>query len=204
MDAHVNVRENQQAQIAIAAGAALLIAGLLLVMVVLPAEYGVDPLGTGARLGLTRLAETGEQVDALNAAAATPTTGQGTIIVAQARRFQQETVAFTLGPKEGMEYKYRLDKGQALLYAWTASVPVAYEAHAEPDGAPRGYAQSYEKGADRASAAGTLTAPFAGIHGWYWENPSDTPITVTLSTAGYYTLSHEFRTGAPTRNKTFQ
>src|SRR5262249_48186066 len=36
-------------KIAVAAGAALLGAGLILVMFVLPAEYGVDPLGTGAR-----------------------------------------------------------------------------------------------------------------------------------------------------------
>jgi hypothetical protein len=102
-----------------------------------------------------------------------------------------------------MEYKYRLDKGQVLLFSWTASVPVAYEAQAEPDGAPRGYAQSYEKGTGRASASGTLTAPFPGIHGWYWENPTDQPVTVTLSTSGFYNLAHEFRTGAPVRNKTF-
>ena len=44
--------ENEQAleakdKIAIAAGAALLAAGLILVMFVLPAEYGIDPVGTG-------------------------------------------------------------------------------------------------------------------------------------------------------------
>jgi hypothetical protein len=204
MDMDMNPREQAQAKIAAAAGAALLAAGLLLVIVVLPAEYGVDPLGTGARLGLRELAQTGRQVDALNAAATTQATGQAVILVPQERPFHEESVTFTLGPKEGMEYKYRLDKGQALLYSWTASVPVAYEAHAEPDGAPRGYAQSYEKGTDRAVASGTLTAPFAGIHGWFWENPGSAPITVTLSTAGYYTLSHEFRTGAPVKNKTFQ
>ena len=39
-------------------------------MIVLPAEYGVDPLGTGARLGLLPLGVVGQQVDALNGAAA--------------------------------------------------------------------------------------------------------------------------------------
>ncbi|MEQ1757280.1 MAG: hypothetical protein ABL986_03105 [Vicinamibacterales bacterium] len=190
-------------RIALAGGVALLVAGLILVMFVLPAEYAVDPLGVGARTGLLDLGVTGQQVEALTASAPTAA-GQAAIIVPQERKFQQEDVTFTLGPKEGMEYKYRLDKGQALLFAWTASVPVSYEAHAEPDGAPRGYAQSYEKGAGRANASGTLTAPFPGIHGWYWENPTDQPITVTLSTSGFYTLSHEFRTGAPTKNKTFQ
>lgn len=190
-------------RLAVAAGVALLVAGLLLVMFVLPAEYAVDPLGVGARTGLLEIGVTGQQVSALESAVPA-TVGQTPIIVGQERRFQEETVEFRLGAREGMEYKYRLDKGQALLYSWSASVPVSYEAHAEPDGAPRGYAQSYEKGTDRASASGTLTAPFTGIHGWFWENPSDQPITVTLSTAGYYTLSHEFRTGAPVKNKSFQ
>ena len=53
-------------RIAVAAGAALLAAGLILVMFVLPAEYGVDPLGTGARFGLLELGVTGQQVEALD------------------------------------------------------------------------------------------------------------------------------------------
>lgn len=195
-------------RIGLAAGAALLVAGLVLVMFVLPAEYAVDPLGVGARTGLLDLGVTGQQVAALEATAATTAGSAGTaptaaIIVPRDKGFQHEAVTFTLGPREGMEYKYRLEKGQPLLFSWTASVPVSYEAHAEPDGAPRGYAQSYEKGSDRASASGTLTAPFSGIHGWYWENPTDAPITVTLTTSGFYTLAHEFRTGAPVKNKTF-
>ena len=55
----------------------------------------------------------------------------------------------------------------------------------------------------RNEASGTLTAPFSGIHGWYWENTTDQEITVTLTSAGYYNLSHEFRSGQPTKNKTF-
>lgn len=190
-------------RIAAAAGAALLAAGLILVMFVLPAEFGVDPLGTGARVGLLDLGLTGQQVEALEQAAATGEAGQAALIVPQERTFQTETVEFTVGPREGMEYKYRLDKGEALLYSWRTPTPVAYEFHAEPDGAPRGYAQTYEK-AQASQASGTLTAPFSGIHGWYWENPSDRAITVTLTTAGYYNISHEFRTGAPVKNKMFQ
>jgi hypothetical protein len=189
-------------RLAVAAGAALLAAGLVLVMFVLPAEYGVDPLGTGARLGLVELGVTGQQVRAL-AAAATGAPGQTAAIVPQARAFQEETVEFTVGPHEGIEYKYRLDKGGALLYSWNATAPVSYELHAEPDGAPRGYAETYEKGEGTSQAAGTLNAPFPGIHGWYWENPGDQEVTVTLKTAGFYSMSHEFRKDAPVKNKMF-
>ena len=189
-------------RLAVAAGAALLAAGLILVMFVLPAEYGVDPLGTGARVGPLDLGVVGQQVEALSKTAADGS-GQATIVVPQDRAFTQETVEFKVGPRQGMEYKYRLDKGEALLYSWKTTGPVNYEFHAEPDGAPRGYAQTYEKVDRKSEASGTLTAPFPGIHGWYWENTTDQEITVTLTTAGYYNLSHEFRSGQATKNKTF-
>ena len=47
----------QRARIALAAAAAMLVAGVLLMAAILPAEYGVDPLGTGKLLGLTSLAK---------------------------------------------------------------------------------------------------------------------------------------------------
>jgi hypothetical protein len=191
-------------RLAVAAGAALLAAGLILVMFVLPAEFAVDPLGTGARFGLLPLGVVGQQVAQLEANAAAGAAGQAAIVVGQEKPFQQESVDFTLKAREGMEYKYRLDKGEALLYAWSATAPVNFEFHAEPDGAPAGYAQTYEKKSAQSGASGTLTAPFPGIHGWYWENTTNQDVTVTLKTAGFYNLSHEFRNGQPTKNKTFQ
>jgi hypothetical protein len=190
------------ARLSLAAAAALLVAGLLLVTVVLPAEYGADPLGTGRMLGLTALGETAQQVEALEAAAPTQAGGQA-IVVAQDRPFTTDRVEFQLAAGEGMEYKYRLEKGESLLFSWSATAPVNYELHAEPDGAPRGYAQSYELGQQRREASGTVNAPFSGIHGWFWENTTGAPVTVTLNASGYFTLAHEFRTGQPVKNKTF-
>jgi hypothetical protein len=190
-------------RLAVAFGAALLIAGVLLVTVILPAEYAIDPLGTGAKLGLLALGETGKQVAALESAKGTGAGGVP-ILAPQEKAFTQETVTFQVKPREGMEYKYRLEKGEALLYSWTASAPMNTEFHAEPDGAPRGYAQSYEKKDGMTGASGTLTAPFSGIHGWYWQNTTSQDQTVTLTSAGYYNLAHEFRTDQAVRNKNFK
>lgn len=192
-------------RIAIAAGIALLVAGLVLVFFVLPAEFAVDPFGVGARTGLLDLGVTGQQVAALEAATASTSgpTGETPIISPDDKQVRHESVTFSLKPREGMEYKYRLAKGQVLLFTWAASVPVNFEAHAEPDGAPRGYAQTYEKGNGRQTASGTLTAPFSGIHGWFWENTTDEPATVTLTASGFYTLSHEFRSNEAVKTKTF-
>ena len=193
-----------RSRIAVAAGAALLVAGLVLVMFVLPAEFAVDPFGIGARSGLLQLGVTGQQVDALESAKTSGTTQGAAIVVAQEKPFQQETVDFKLAPGEGMEYKYRLDKGESLLYSWKATAPVDYEFHAEPDGAPRGYAQTYEKVPQRSQASGTLVAPFPGIHGWYWENKTGQEVTVTLTASGFYNMSHEFRGSAPVKTRTYQ
>lgn len=194
--------DQQRGYIALAAGIAVLVAGLVLVSVVLPAEFGVDPLGTGTRLGLVALAETGEQVEALNAQATTQTAGQA-ILVAQDRPFTSEKTEFVLPPGQGMEYKYRLEKGESLLFSWTATAPVNYELHAEPDGAPRGYAQTYEKADQSPGKSGTVNAPFSGIHGWYWENTTGAPVTVTLTASGYFSLAHEFWPGQAVKNRSF-
>jgi hypothetical protein len=190
-------------RIALVGGAALLAAGLILVGAVLPAEYGVDPLGIGRMLGLTALGDVQQNLAAFEASRAESAGGANTI-TPQERGYQQETVEFKLGPHEFIEYKYRLDQGEALLYSWKASAAVDVEFHAEPDGAPRGYAESYEKKSGVAAASGTLVAPFSGIHGWYWENTTDGDVTVTLSAAGFYNMAHEFKKDLPPTNKMFQ
>jgi hypothetical protein len=190
-------------RIALAAGAALLVAGVILIVAVLPAEFGVDPTGVGRRLGLTAMSDVARQVDALSEGR-TAGAGGAPIVAPQERAYQQETVTFTLRPGEFIEYKYRLAKSEALLYSWKATGPVNVDLHAEPDGAPRGYAESYEKRDRVTQGSGTLTAPFAGIHGWYWQNQGDREVTVSLASAGFYKISHEFREGLPARNKIFQ
>ena len=188
---------------ALVVGTALLVAGLILVIAVLPAEFGVDPLGIGRKLGLTAMHDV--QASLATFQATRGGAPSGTIIVApQTRAYQQETVTFEIAPGDSVEYKYRLDKGEALLYSWNATAPVNYEFHAEPDDAPRGYAETYEKKSATDIAAGTLTAPFSGIHGWYWENPGRVAVTVTLSAAGFYNMSHEFRKNAQPTTKMFQ
>ena len=189
-------------RIGLVIGVALLVAGLVFVGAVLPAEYGSDPLGTGRLLGLTPLGDLEQQMAAFESARATDSPGARTIAPAE-RGFASETRTFTLEPRAFIEYKYRLDKGQVLLYSWTASAPVNVEFHAEPDGAPAGYAETYEKTTAITTASGTLTAPFAGIHGWYWENTTDAPATVTVNASGFYRLSYEFRKDQPAVTKTF-
>lgn len=172
---------------AIAAGAAL----VLLVVAVLPAEYGIDPLGTGRALGLTALASTEEEE---SAAANTLEEVRPGVNTAQSRALVQDTFTVELRPFEGVEYKYRVEQGGALVYNWTASTDVGFDFHGEPDGAPARYSESYGKGTAR-SAQGSFLAPTSGVHGWFWENTGSGRVTITLTTSGFYSASTEYRDG---------
>jgi len=110
--------------------------------------------------------------------------------------FRQHSIQLKLAPKEGMEFKYRIDHGGAMLYSWTATSPLYWELHSQPDNAPRGYADFFDINEGRGSH-GVYNAPFTGIHGWWWENRSDREVTITLTTSGFYSETHEFRKGVP-------
>jgi hypothetical protein len=158
-----------------ATGIAFAVACLLLFVAILPAEFGFDPLGTGRLLGLTALSDSGPRA-----------------IEPQPAVFKRDATQFILGPYEFLEYKYRLEKGGSMLFSWEATGPVIYDFHSEPDGAPAGYAQSFDK-QTLPQAHGTYTAPFSGIHGWFWENPGSKTVTIKLTTAGFFSAAQEFK-----------
>lgn len=179
-------------QLAVTTLAALLVAVAILITIVLPAEYGLDPLGTGAKLGLTIMskAAVAEPVAApAGATGVTPVT-EGSVARYTAT-YKRDAAEFTLGPYEYVEYKYHLASGASMLYSWTASAPVIHDFHGEHDGDANNVT-SYDKNSRR-DDHGAFTAPFSGIHGWYWENPGGTPITVKVTSSGFYASALEFR-----------
>jgi hypothetical protein len=152
--------------------AAFAAAVIILLIAVLPAEYGVDPSGLGKLAGFTKLyQEKTEQSVARHRS--------------EPEIFRNNTVEILLGPKQGLEYKFIVKQGGALLYSWTADDVVDYEFHGERVNDASGAFESYEKKTGQ-SANGSFTAPFEGTHGWYWKNTTIYPITVKLRTAGYY------------------
>jgi hypothetical protein len=170
---------------------ALVAAGIVLVTAVLPAEYGIDPTGLGQRLGLRALFEANAEAEAAAAAPATIVAAEGGPVFPQSNDYRFDTREFTIPPKIGIEFKYDLDKGATMLYSWRASGFVEFDFHTEKAGAPRGTSDSFEKG-EAVAKKGGYTAPYSGIHGWYWENKSDREITVTLTTAGFYESARLF------------
>jgi hypothetical protein len=179
-------RERLLRSTVLAAGAALLI----LFTIVLPAEYGVDPLGAGRLLGLTALGEA-KRVSA--------NMESGSVMNAHPRQSRSARITIELGPREELEYKAQLAQGEPLLYSWrVAGGPVYYEFHGEPTEGewPAGFFRSYEINERGAEAHGSFVAPFTGRHGWYWRNLSDEPAAITLEASGYYTKLGRIEEGA--------
>jgi hypothetical protein len=176
----------------------LVIAGILLATIILPAEYNLDPLGTGRLLGLTEIASpTVEAAELPKPAAAGLAPTQSGPLGQYPSEFKLDVFEITLQPYEYVEYKYQLEQHATMLFSWTASAALIQDFHGERTSAGKGEKgpseeQSYDK-QNRRQANGSFTAPFAGIHGWYWENPGSDPITIRLNSSGFYSAAVEIR-----------
>ena len=79
-----------------------------------------------------------------------------------------------------------------LEYEWTSNnTPLYFDLHGEPKGDTTGYFESYTI-ATSDEMKGSFTTPFAGSHGWYWKNTTESPITVKLIVKGEY-ISHSLK-----------
>lgn len=174
--------------------AAVVVAAILLVTAVLPAEAGIDPTGIGRQLGLTTLGELKHASQATfpakavapPVAAAVSVAGPADAAAQAAYAFRSDELSLTLKPGEGAEIKAVMRAGDQMVYEWTADKgEVFFEFHGEPKGAPADVFASYEKGST-GTAKGEFEAPFEGIHGWYWKNRARSPVTIQLKTSGVY------------------
>ncbi|MDX8388326.1 MAG: HupE/UreJ family protein [Ghiorsea sp.] len=100
----------------------------------------------------------------------------------------KDTITVDIPARGEIEYKVMLSKGAVLEYTWkTAGTELFFDFHGDPKDNTAGSFKSYGKGT-KSQASGSLTAPFEGNHGWYWQNRSNQPVQVTLDVKGVYQL----------------
>ena len=182
------------------------VAALLLLTMVLPAEYGVDPTGVGRVLGLTKMGEIKMQLaraaaadaaadsavgapaaviaaappPSANAIAAVPPPASATSPVAKS-----EEVQVILRPGESNEVKLAMSKGSRVSYKWSTDRGVVnYDTHADRKEPPAIKYHGYGKGQGKPSDEGVLVAAFDGMHGWFWRNRTNEVVTVALRATG--------------------
>jgi hypothetical protein len=180
-------------------GAALAGAAVLLVLVVLPAEYGIDPTGLGSRMGLAAMHEPSRTLqiqDVIGGNAGyrevkVPDPGQPTPLpnpaVVQLKKVDATTRTLTvhLDVDKETEIKALLDPAQVLLYSWHSDGEVYTDFHGHEPDAGDAFVR-YEEQQSGHEGRGSLVAPFKGEHGWYWLNISDKPVTIKLTVTGYF------------------
>jgi hypothetical protein len=156
---------------------AAFIAFVVLLLFVLPAEYGIDPSRIGHLTGISKLYDGDAELDL---------GGAGSIHRAEPAAPRNDTFTFTIDGLQDNEYKLHLLANQSIVYHWTSTGVVNYDFHGEPDQPSRpGEYASYEV-EQATTGSGSFTAPFDGRHGWYFQNVGRDAVTITVETWGYY------------------
>jgi hypothetical protein len=172
---------------------------VILVAIVLPAEYAIDPTRIGRALGLTELNapartlqvkdviggnETYREVKVPDAGEPVPLPNPAVAQIKPAAP-ANETRTIKLEPGQQTEIKAVMDAAQVIVYSWKAEGGQVYtDFHGHEPGAGDAFVR-YEEQQSGAEGHGSLVAPFAGEHGWFWLNISEQPVTITLQLTGY-------------------
>ena len=190
---------------------ALILGSIILVTTVLPAEYGIDPLGTGKLLGFSRLYQPEEETSATEAGSniATPShptlkmedAGSGPTVLrpkeadspAPDKQLieREDSIQVKVPAGKGIEYKIYMLKYGKVKYEWrTDKGTVFFDFHGDVKLKKPGkndYFESYTV-AYADNMIGTMFTSFEGKHGWYFQNKSNRDVLINIRLKGQYTL----------------
>ena len=105
--------------------------------------------------------------------------------------YKIDAIEFLLTPDQFVEYKFRLNTGQTMIFNWTADGPLEVDFHTVPDGKPISASETYLRG-PYSKGQGTYKAPYPGLHGWYWLNKGKENVKIVLNAAGFFTEARMF------------
>ena len=164
----------------------------LLILFVLPAEYGTDPTGVGELLGLKKMGEikTRLKQDFLKENNGAK---DELMVESETGKENQDVMEFVIAPDEAIEIKLEMKKGSIAKYKWTTqNGGLNYNLHGDGH---KGSQNSiiYKKGRMTSFDSGEFKSKFDGYHGWFWRNRNNESVTVTLETFGDYILIKQMK-----------
>jgi hypothetical protein len=192
-------------QVAIGSAVALAVAAVAMVFFILPAELGIDLTGFGEKTGLTGLAQSGagtniylerglKRTNVLFPLDAAAKPDEGTlratlatkgIAIPAGAKLVSDHWEYELLPYDSIEMKYKLAQGRPMIFSWHAPVPLHYDMHSVPDQGGNPATESFAI-SDAPVQTAVYVAPFTGIHGWFWQNQTLNPVTVTIDATGAF------------------
>ena len=171
---------------------AIAVAFILIVVVVLPAEYGSDPTGMGKILGLKEMGEIKMSLldESHKESSQQNTTSSIEIDHTEEamvnNTINKDVVEITIEPGQAIEIKLEMRSGSLVQYEWkTIKGGLNYNLHGDGYKGSQQFI-SYKKGRMVPSDSGELKAEFDGYHGWFWRNREKFSVTVSLQTSGDY------------------
>jgi hypothetical protein len=188
-------------RLALSVAIAVVVAAIVLVTTVLPAEYGIDPTGAGRMLGLTALNAPARTIEVKDVLGGNETVREVEIPAfnepvplpnpavhqAEDRPIATRTIELTLGPEQETEIKTVMRSSKVFAYTWKTDRGTVYcDLHGHDPAAGSEFFVRYREDQEGAGATGSLVAPFDGEHGWYWLNYNDFPVTITLTVTGFF------------------
>ncbi len=182
--------------------AAVFVATILLVTIVLPAQYGIDPTGAGRLMGLTALSSAGTRtleitdviggnevirtVEISDAGEPTPLPNPA-VFQRGTGPTRTDTLQVPIGPNEETEIKVILSSGKMILFSWEVDRGDIYsDYHGHDPALGSAFWVRYREQQAGSGGDGSLVAPFDGEHGWYWVNYNELPVVVTLTVTGFH------------------
>jgi hypothetical protein len=180
---------------------AILAAAVVLVTVILPAEYNIDPTRLGAALGLTALNAPAKTVQVTDVVGGNekyrdvpvPDFGEPVplpnpaVFQKKSSTSRSDALTITLQPGQQTEIKALLKTAQVVTFSWSAEGGTVYtDFHGHEPGAGDDFWVRYEEQQSGTGGNGSLVAPFDGEHGWYWLSLSEQPVTIKLAVNGYH------------------
>jgi hypothetical protein len=161
----------------------------LIVMASLLAATGFDALG----LVVTALAQTQQPLNPAGGQPGGPpvTPKPGGPLTPSEKTYKVDAIEFGLMPDQFVEYKFRLNTGEMMMFNWKASAPIDVDFHTVPDGKPISASETFMRGT-AASGQGAYRAPYPGLHGWYWKNSTKEMVTIVLNASGFFTEARMF------------
>ncbi len=189
----------------------LIVGAVLLVVAVLPAEYGMDPTGAGELFGFSKLYVPEEAgTTSLGAMASNSSTpiiklekaGSGPTVERPAEAdnpppttqlsSREDETKVVVPAGRGIEFKIDMLKYGKMKYEWnTSNGEILYfDFHGEvkqEKEVKEVYFESYTI-ANSNNMVGTFLAPYEGKHGWFFRNTGDEDVVVNLRLKGQYAL----------------
>lgn len=172
---------------------------------ILPVYYGTDPFGLAGKLGITNAdkqgyadaaqARTPSQTAVQSVSQSSAAPDQGIPPADDPLAVRQDTVELIIPAKQSLDYRLAMERDYDLDYTWTASGKTVYtelRGEAADGKAPR---KTFAK-LTSTTGKGFFIIPINGQFGWHWQNKTDQPVTIRLTTKGTYQIVGQV--GAPT------